>query len=233
MNIAKFFIFSFLNLMLVNPVWAETVAPFKNGERVIYAIKKMGLKVGEATLIFEGEREIGGQKVYTITFKATAPNFYDEEKIYVWPETFKPLRVERDLNIFGKKEKIVEVYDSAQGSIAITKTAGGNKSEQIINKSGEVDNIYGIIFRYRKEGAFHIGDKIAMNLPTADIELKMRRQEKLSAAGKTYQAYYMESVPSKYRLWFDDSAQKIPLRIDGAVGFGNTVMILQKYSTGQ
>ena len=49
------------------------------------------------------------------------------------------------------------------------------------------------------------------------------------AAGKEFEAYNMSSISKKYRVWFDSSHKKIPLMIDGAVGFGHTTMIMKDY----
>ena len=226
------------SLVLVNLFFAYTSAlpalaqNARLGEptvKLVYAIKKLGFKVGEATLAFYPQQKLDGQVVDLIAFQATAPKVYDEEKIYVHPQSLTPVRVERDLDLpMSGKEKITEVYESDKRRIVITKVAGGKTTEQVINKAGQIDNIYGIIFRYRAQGSFNLGDTVEMNLPTADIALRLVRTESLKAAGKIYRAYYMESVPSKYRIWFDVSADHLPLRIDGAVGFGSTSMVLQQ-----
>ena len=54
-------------------------------------------------------------------------------------------------------------------------------------------------------------------------------EERVQAAGETYEAYYLESSPKKYRIWLGTSERKIPLRIDGAVGFGNTSLVMKEY----
>ena len=152
-------------------------------------------------------------------------NFFDEEKIYIDPKTFLPLRVDRDLNIFGKKEKITEFYDARRGEVRIVKKAGKKVTEQVLRKKGFLDNIYCFIYRYRAFGKFQIGDKFIMNLPTTDIFIQLFKKQKVKALGRTLDAFYMQSNPKKYRIWFDSGSGKFPLRIDGAVGFGNTSMI--------
>ena len=68
-----------------------------------------------------------------------------------------------------------------------------------------------------------------MNLPTKDIVLKLKEITKIKAAGKQFDAYYMTSDPAQYEVWFDTSDKKIPLKIDGAVGFGDTAMVMNEY----
>jgi hypothetical protein len=218
-------------LMVSLPVLAEEPAlPFKKGEVITYSIKKLAVKAGDATLTFEGKVDVNGQPAYLIIFKADGFNFYDEEKIYVNTETFAPIKVDRDLNIFGSKEKITEEYKD--GKIVITKTEGAKTSTQEIVKDGQIDNIYGTIYRYRAFGKFTPGDEVLLRLPTKDVTLKLEKPVKLKAAGKVYDAFYMPSVPSKYQVWFDAGGQKIPLKITGAVGMANTTMLMKDYSEG-
>ncbi len=220
----------FFLLSLVNSFPAiEKKFPFTTGEKITYAIKKMGVKAGEASLIFHGLTRIDNKEVYLIEFRANALNFLDEEKIYIDPKTFYPLIVKRDLNIWGKKEKISEEYWPEKGQVKITKNSGGKITEQTIEKKEALDNIYSFIYRYRSRGQFQIGDTLSMHLPTKDVLLKLKEITKLKAAGKQFEAYYMKSEPAQYEVWFDKSDKKIPLQINGAVGFGDTAMVMVKY----
>ncbi len=199
------------------------------GEKFNYTISKMGIKAGEASLTFSGPEKIDDRDVYLILFRATALNFLDEEKIFVDPDTLFPVRVDRELNIFGRKESISEKYDSRSGKVVITKTVGKKVSEQVIEKAGQLDNIYCFIYRSRLNEKFTLGDRFKINLPTQNVAIRLVRKDALQIAGKKVESYFMQSDPNKYRVWFDTSSKKIPLRIDGAVGFGNTSMILQDY----
>ena len=96
-----------LSLLLIFPNFC-LAEPVKVGERICYKIVKLGLKAGEATLTFAGPRFYHRSQTELIIFEAKAFNFFDEERIYVDPKSFKPLYVERNLNIFGNKEKITE-----------------------------------------------------------------------------------------------------------------------------
>jgi hypothetical protein len=221
-------------LMVCSAAFADEAAlPFRKGEVITYSIKKLAVKAGDATLTFEGQTEIDGKAVYLIVFKADGFNFYDEEKIYVAVDTFAPVKVLRDLNIFGNKEKITEDYLSDKGKIVITKVAGDKTTQDIIEKQGQIDNIYGTIYRYRAFGKFTANDEVQLRLPTRDIILKLEKTVPLKAAGKVFQSFYMSSVPSKYQVWFDSGKQKIPLRINGAVGMANTTMTMRSYKSGQ
>ena len=202
--------------------------PFAVGETITYNIEQMKVKAGTATLTFQGEQKLNDRTVGLITFKADGFNFLDEETIYVDPTTFLPVLIKRNLNIFGKKEKITEDYQP-DGKIKITKLAGQKTSQEILTPQGRAENIYGFIYRYRKQGSFKIGDTIQLHLPTKDLSIELTKTLKLKTAGQEYDAFYLQSKPSKYKLWFDAGEHKIPLRIVGAVGIANTVMVMVNY----
>jgi hypothetical protein len=39
----------------------------------------------------------------------------------------------------------------------------------------------------------------------------------------------MQSQPTRYKIWFDSSERKLPLRITGTIGFINSVMTMTGY----
>lgn len=209
---------------------ALALLPFRPGETIQYDIKKFKMRVGEATFTFHGRVLLEGQSALLITFTSKGLKFFDEENIYVDPRTFLPQRVERDLNIFGKKEKIVEHYNAQEGSVRIVKTAKGKTTEQVINRSVPLDNIYCFIFRYRAAGKFTVGETLQIHLPTKDVQFQVQKSRRLQLEDKEVDAYYLQSDPAQYRVWFDTGAHKVPLRIDGAVGVGNATMILRSYA---
>ena len=206
-----------------------SVAPLR-AESITYDIKKWGISIGQATLTFAGESDFEGQRLTTILFKADGFNFYDEEKIYLDPGTLCPVVVLRDfnLNVFGNG-RIREDYLPGEGKIKISKEAGGKKTMQVLEKSGATDNIYGFIYRYRKNGSFRIGEVLDVHLPTKDLKIELAKRAVLDQAGKRYDTFFMQSKPAKYKIWFDASDKKLPLRISGAIGLANTVMVMTGY----
>lgn len=214
------FILIFCGVVLTQQASAETIH---------YSIRQMGFD-GEATLSLVGPTDYRGHKTVLIVFRATGRNFSDEENIYVDPVTYKPLYVERNfsLSVFGQG-KTLEDYVSSKGEIIITKTDGDRVTRQVINKAGDVDNIYGFIFRYRKEGSFKIGDVLNMTLPTKDLKIRLVSRNIINIGGKNYDAYYMQSQPGRYKIWFDSSERRWPLRITGTIGFISSVMTMTGY----
>ena len=60
-----------------------------------------------------------------------------------------------------------------------------------------MDNIYGFIYRYRKEGSFKIGDVLNMTLPTKDLKIQLVNRAVLKIGEKSYDSYYMQSQPDE------------------------------------
>jgi hypothetical protein len=207
-------------------VFCVFLSPDLRAETVYYSIRQMGFD-GQASLTMAGPKDHKGRKTVLIVFKVHGTNYWDEEDIYVDPSTYKPLFVERDfsLGIWGHG-KIVEEYRPEKGEILITKTEGKRTTRQMISKLVPVDNIYGFIYRYRKEGSFKKGDVLKMILPTKDLKIRLVSRAPLKIGDKTYDSYYMESQPARYKIWFDSSERKWPLRITGTIGLINSVMTM-------
>ena len=205
---------------------AQAAAPFAAGEVIRYAVKMAGIKAGEATLAFKGETDRDGKKCTLIMFSATGFNFLDDERIYVDGQTFLPELVVRDLNIFGLKATITEEYDQAAGTIKVTKVANGATTVQVLEKKGPIDNIYGFIYRYRVHGGLNQEEEFRISLPTHDVTIAGVKDVEFAAAGKTYPAILLRSVPPQYSIWMDRGPERLPLGIAGAFGIENVVMTM-------
>jgi len=218
--------------MTIGILGANTIAEpaqFLNGETIIYNITKFGIKVGEAELVYNGLVQMDGQPVIWVTSTSKGFQFYDEEQIYLDPATCHPIKIERDLDIFGNQEKITEYYDRAIGHVRIVKTVDGNTTEQVIEGNSRFDNIYGFIYRTRRIGDLKKNEGIALHLPTQHVEFEYVKSSTYKTAGEKFEAHYMRSRPGNYRIWFDAGPRMLPLRIIGAIGIANMSMEMKDY----
>ena len=276
---APFFIFA-QEQEEVDPLDIQLSLPFRRGETITYDIRKMGISVGEAKLVFHGLTEAdNGKRVFQVSFTAKGFQFTDVERIYLDPKTFYPVAIERDVNFFGKKEQIIETYDAAgnvhikkyhvesvtedikqkadagkrkvtekqdttlgtyertieepagPGIVKIKKYSGKAVEEQTISKENRLENIYGFLYRCRFSGTFELGEQMQVSLPTKDLTLRLIKTVKLQLEKENFDTYYLQSKPKQYQIWFDAGEKKIPLRIDGAVGFGKTSMVMKSYAS--
>lgn len=218
-----------MGVLCLNALAAEVppgAATIFDGEKLQYAIKKHGIKVGEASLVFKAADTLNGKNVHSIAFTAKSLNFLDEETIYLDPATFLPLRVNRNLNIWGKKEKILEEYLPQEGQIRISKRVGDNLTGQILKKPGNIDNIYCFIYRYRLTGDTTPGSALNLHLPTKDVTIKVLKEDSLKVGKKVILSHFLQSDSKEYKIWLEVNENKTPLRIDGALGIGSASLII-------
>lgn len=199
-------------------------------ESIIYEIKKLGMTVGQAVITYHGSVNYQGKSAFFIEVTAEGFKFYDKESIYLDPVTFYPIAVDRIIDVLGKKEKISEVYHHQEGYIEIKKKSKNGNETVRIDKQGPIENIYGFIYRLRKIGRFDQGEKFKINLPTKEVLLSVKGDEMLKINKKEVNTYFLSSDPKEFGVWFGKNSPFVPLRIDGAVGFGNTAMIFKEYS---
>jgi len=221
-------------MAVLAPATAQTPEPGYNqfvGEVIHYDVRSLAVKQADALLELKGLVKVDGRDVYLITFEARGMKFLDIEKIYADPKDLYPVRVERDLNIWGSVEKIVETYDQDKFTVTVVKTTKAKPKpvQLVIQKKDRIDNIYCFIYRYRLTGDFRIGASLKLNLPTKDVSMEISKKATLEAAEKTFDTVFLETIPAQYRLWFDMSNRKIPLRIDKLGMVGGTSMIMNNY----
>jgi len=223
-------IICFLNGKHILDQSVAVAAPFPVGEKIEYDIKKFGIKVGESTFEYKGEVQIENKQALWVTVIAKGLKFFDQEDIYLNPKTLYPIIVKRNINIFGKKEQIIEKYFQEKGILEISGQRKKGDAPTIIQKDSPIDNIYGFIYRYRMRGKFKRGEQLDIQLPTKDVAMTLLEDKRIKVAGRKYEAFYMEDKSRDIKVWFDKSKIKIPLRINGAIGFGETSMVFKKYN---
>ncbi|HOX53864.1 MAG: DUF3108 domain-containing protein [Candidatus Omnitrophica bacterium] len=204
--------------------------PFKNGEEFVYRIDMGFIPLGRARLSFGGKIKIKGQDLYLIKFKTNTVNFKDTETIYAQPDTFLPVRIERDINMWGVSSKIVEEYNQKEKSVKITKTELGKTNVQTINSDSELQNVICMIYYYRLDNNIELGKTVNINLPLKKIAVEAKEIRKVKLPKGKFEAFILESVPGGYDLWFDTGKNRIPLKITGAITFGNAALVLLDFN---
>lgn len=203
------------------------VVPFRRGEKFVYKIKLGNFTVGSAELVFKGKSTLGSADVYVITFEVKLAKVYDKETIYVDPETFNPLRVERKIKMFGKPSEVVEEYNQDDKFVRITTIKGEKTTHKTILSDSALQNIISLIYLYRKD-KLNVGSVSSCNFPTKKLDMLVSKMEFIEVPKGNYKAYLLESVPKKYKIWIDTAGVKAPLRIDGAVSFTKLKMVLDE-----
>lgn len=227
-SITKLFISERKTRQIVIQKKTETTTPqypFRVGEKLHYGIYSAGIKVGKATITYLGEKEIDGRLVSCITIEAKAPGFYDLEKIYGNIENSTPIRIEREIKLFGKDIHIIEEYNQMNNEVLITRVSKKTETKRIKSQE-KINNIILLLYQLRYKKDYKIGDKLQFNLPTKSLEMLVDRETQIKVPKGRYKAIFIRSIPSRFKVWFQKDKDSIPLRIQGAIGFGNTYLAL-------
>ena len=200
--------------------------PFRIGEKLKYGIYSAAIKVGNVLISYLGNKEIDGNVVSLITLEAKAPGFYDFEEIYGDIEQFAPLKVTRKINLFGEDACIIEEYNQKNNQVLITRKAKKITIKKIESK-GKINNVILLLYYFRNQkNKYKIGDKIKFNLPTKSMEMLMEKEVEINVPMGRFKAFFIRSIPSNFKVWFSKDERNLPLRINGAIGFGNTYLSL-------
>ena len=201
--------------------------PFRKGEKFLYKVKLGIFTVGSAELIFEGRDTLDGRDVYVISLESRLAKVYDKEKIYADVNTFNPIRVERDIDIFGKRSKILEEYDQDENYVKIQNTRKDKTTTDIIHSDESLQNVISMIYFYRNSG-LKLNSTLDFNFPTKKIKMKVSKLEEITVPKGKYKAFLLESTPKKYKVWFDTTNKRIPLKINGAIALTGLTMVLDE-----
>ncbi|NQT28365.1 MAG: hypothetical protein HQ570_02075, partial [Candidatus Omnitrophica bacterium] len=143
-------------------------------------------------------------------------NFLDldsKEKVFLDSKTCLPIKVERDIVFFGKKEIIEETYDQEKGQIKI-KRSNSSKPEDILSQDTPIHNILELLYFFPQDLALEAGKWMTFNLPTQKINIKMVRERVLKVNGVKQDTYFLIGRGAKrFSLWLDKE-KKMPLRLE-------------------
>lgn len=200
--------------------------PFPPGEQLRYGIYSSSIKVGHATITYKGREKLGDNIVDVVAVEAKAPGFYDVDTIYGSIESFTPLRVERKINLFGEDIAIHEEYSHSTNQLIITRQ-GRKTTVEKIESSNKIGNVILLLYYLRRsERKFEVGDSFEFNLPTKKLEMVVSKFSKVTVPKGKFNALFIHSIPPKFKVWLDPENGNIALRVQGAIGFGNTYLAL-------
>lgn len=199
------------------------------GEKIVYDVKLGEINLGKARFNHLAKVQFNGRMVNLITFETKLARFRDMEKIYSDPETFLPLKVERDISVWPKAEKITEDYDQKNFMLTITKIQGKKQEQILFKRDGSIHNAILLPYYVRRTAKLEPGWILKVNLPTQQFEIKLVRMEDLKTPAGTFKSYYFQSTPRRFEIWISADERRIPLKIKGSGGIGY-IMVMREYS---
>ncbi len=214
---------------LVIPALQKPKFPDRVGERITYDVMLGGMRMGKAVFYYQSKTEFGSKQVNLFTFETKLMRFKDNEKIYGDPETFLPLRVEREISSWPKYEKIIELYDQEKFSLNIIKAENGKNYEQNFKKDSAIHNAVILPYMIRRIPELAVGWNFEANLPTQKFKIELSGIEDLKLPSGVFKAYYFKSTPERFEIWISADERKIPLKIRGMSGIGYTLVMREYY----
>jgi len=200
--------------------------PFSKGESFTYDVMYKKVRLGESILTFHGERNMGGRKVYHITFLTRIPSLKDAEDLYADTKTFLPVEVHRSIKKkVGFDDKIVEQYDQERFRVDIIQKSKLRSREFSIQKDSPIHNAILLTYYYRMRGGFSKNDTLAANLPLVDFKIIYSGIETIDTPIGEYRAHAFTSDPAKFKLWLSADEKRIPLKMENPGTLGYSLVI--------
>ncbi|MCF7874082.1 MAG: hypothetical protein K9L84_03415 [Candidatus Omnitrophica bacterium] len=205
-------------------------------KKIEYNISFNGIPSGYVIWRYLGKEVVGAKEVDVLQVESDTNilKFLDlvsSEKIYLDSNTHLPVRVKRNVKLFGDKEIIEENYNQEQGQVVITRKKGKNiVEEEIYEQAKPIHNILDLLYFFPQ--GINLGEKkgkwMTFNLPNQKVQIKFHSKRKVKVAGKVREAYFLVGKGAKrFNLWLslDD---RIPLRLDFISWLGKIIIRREK-----
>jgi len=200
----------------------------RTGEEITYEVKLGNMSLGEAKFRYSGKVNLEGKTLNLMVLETKVFNFSDTENIYTDLKDFLPVRIERDITSFLKKERIIEDYDQKNYLVTITKINSRKPKKSIIRSKGVIHNAILFPYAVRDLSDLKVGQIFAVNLPSRNLQVKLVSIENLKLAKGTFEAFHFESTPKQIAVWISTDERRIPLKIEGA-GIFSYSLVLKDY----
>ncbi|MDD3233646.1 MAG: DUF3108 domain-containing protein [Candidatus Omnitrophota bacterium] len=195
------------------------------GEKILYQVKLGILSVGTAEFEHRDIAELNGTAVHVVNFRTVLARFRDNELIYCLPGSLLPVRVERMIDFWPKKERITEEYDQTVFSLKITREEGKSRSEQVIKKDRAIHNAVLLPYYVRTIPGLKEGWRMNVQLPTQSFIVSLDSIEEVKVPAGTFKAYHFTSEPRKFEIWISADEKRIPLKLKGTSSAGYTLLL--------
>ncbi len=233
MSIKKILIFVFiLPALLSSPFLQAASIESRIGDKNIlrYKVSFNGIPSGIINWQYLGQEVLGGVDVDVLRVTSNAKimnllNLESDERVFLESKTSLPLKVERDLKVFGKKEVIKEVYNQKEGYVElINKTTEVKKST--IYQDKPIQNILALLYFFPDDIKLISGKWMNFNLPTCKIRIKFIKERILNIGKEKINTYFLIGRGAKrFSLWLDKKT-KLPLRLE-FISFAGKITIIR------
>lgn len=163
----------------------------QKGERISYDIRVGNVRFGNARFLNMGIVLVAEKPLCLMHVETNmGGRFIDKEKVYSDPQTLLPIRVERDIQNWFNKERIIEEYNQQTYTVTITKFKGDWQDKIIIKKESPIHNSILLPYAVRYIPNLTIGKTIIANLPTKRLTLTLAAIEVVHTPLGIFRAYH-------------------------------------------
>jgi hypothetical protein len=219
MKISKILIVSAIVLIIFvgsNLLKVEANIYDYTGENIQYVISPLG----RAEYNNLGIVDLEGIKVNLITLETKVLFIKRIEKIYSYPESLLPYKVEHIISKLWWKEYITEEYDQKNFTVVI-KNFKGEKlvKEEIIKANGPINNAVLLPFYLGRNTDLEIGWRFTAVVPAEvkleliSVEVELVSIDEITVPAGKFQAYHFRSIPDKAEIWINKNTPQVPLKI--------------------
>jgi hypothetical protein len=217
-------------VLICTGAYAQGMAErFKGREQFAYKIYFNGIYSGTINWQYKGKQEIDGRKVEVLQVISDTKilkflNMDSQENIYLDAVNYLPVKVERNLIMFGSKEVIRETYDQQQGLVKIEKSAAKNEVIEL-KQTPPIHNILALLYFFPQDVQLLAGQSQEFNLPTQKVIIKSAGIKELKTKQRKKETYFLMGKGAKrFNLWLDKQ-DRLPLRLEFIMPVGKIVII--------
>jgi hypothetical protein len=202
---------------------------FGKERTLFYDVFFNGIPTGKIEWQYLGKEVVSGREVDVILLNSDTNilkllNLESKEKVYIDSVTYLPLKVERDVVFFGKKEKIKEIYNQDTGLITITKN-NSSKKQTLLHAAKPIHNILSLLYFFPKDIALIKDRPLYFNLPTQKITIKMLYENAITFGKGKKDIYFLAGKgDKKFNLWLDKK-ERIPVKMEFIVPLGKITIV--------
>lgn len=200
-------------------VFGESIQErFKGKDSIVYKIFFNGIPSGYINWKYLGKQYLDGKEVEALSVSSDTKilkflNLTSNEKVFIDSKNHLPVRVERDIVLFGRKEFIEEIYNQEEGTVTIIRR-NSHVKERVLKQTSPIHNILALLYFFPKDIGLEKSRWMNFNLPNQKIRIKMVRQRILSTAAGKKETYFLVGRGAKrFNLWLDKES-RLPLRLE-------------------
>ena len=199
------------------------------GEHIVYEVQLGKVSLGKAEFNHLPNTMLDDKEVSFMTFETRLVKFRDLEKIYSDPESYLPLKVERQIWNWPFKEKITEEYDQVRYVLKIKKHNGKKAKETVIEKEDVINNAILLPYYVRDIAELKEGYSLIARLPTQEFKIELISKEEVEVPAGKFPAYHFVSNPERFEIWISADSRRIPIKIIGSGGFMGYHLTMKEY----